>query len=256
MRQQYFITVRTTGPHNANKSTKEMCNIVRRQYNNTLINGTEGIEALREVFGFMCDSINAKYPKNKAIKVGETWTTSYATDVYATDVCKTMHFVVQIDNHDGEGTFLQLDFCPVRHTYGMLLPNEHFTAKSEDYPKAKRYSDIPTIPPIEEEWSREKAKEGDILCDKYADEESVFILHHVHDECISMHCLIHENTRFGGSCYMHFNTESDKCEIIGSGNLFLLRYADEEQKGILFNELSVRGLRWNPTTLKIEKIEP
>lgn len=236
MKQQYFVTVRTTGPYNANKSTRELCSLISQQLDNTTIPSLADIDRVREYLQATCNDINAKYQRNKKLKVENPWITSYANEVY-----KSHHIVVRIDNcTNGDGGFLQLDFTPTRHAYGETMLNElfgepnHVTAK----PKRPRYKP----------WNPEKAQDGDIICEEDDnDEGDIILVKGIRNQGILFHAVYDKVLMLG------LNLNNSPVTIDCMRHYY--RYATEEERNLLFNELSVRGLRYNPMTLQLEKIE-
>ena len=242
MKQQFFVTVRTTGPYNANKSTKELCSLVTRQLDNTTIPSQADINTVYEYLRAVCNTINEKNPRNKALKVENPWITSYANEIY-----KSRHLVVKIDNFtNGDGSFLQLDFTPTRHAYGEDVMSELTGISAGVAKKRKR--------PNYKKWNPERAEDGDIVCrDSYDDEDSeIIIVRGLGDQEILFHAVC-----FNVSGLNALYVNEDPSYLTGGLSIKKnYRCATDEEIEIIFNELSVEGLRWNPATLQIEKIDP
>lgn len=233
MTQQYFVSVRTMGPYNANNSTKEVCSVITRKLNNTIVPSLGSIDKVREYVRTMCDTIQSRYPKNKKLNV-ETW------DV-GMEIPNSRHIVVRIDGHSsGDGAFFQIDFTPVRHKYyddnlmADLMGVSDFTLSHE----AKR--------PALRRWNPDNASFGDIICDDEADE--IIIYRRIRSNYIVYAAVYSQGDGF-------FNVQDNDTLTYGYVGRKTFHYATKEEKGILFNELSIRGLRWNEETLQIEKIE-
>ena len=90
MTQSYFITVRTTGLYNANKSTRELCSAIQRKFDKTLIYTRADI---KKVFDYVKDKAAAISDKNKRckpLKASYIWESSHSDDC-----AHSCHFTVR-----------------------------------------------------------------------------------------------------------------------------------------------------------------
>lgn len=224
MNQSYFITVRTTGPYNANKSTRELCSVIECKFDKTLIYTRADI---KKVFDYVKDkaaTVSDKYKRCKPLKTGYIWESSYSNDC-----AHSCHFTVGIDGTaTGEDTFLQVDFTPVHHSYNP----EH--AISDSY--YVQYCRTPK--PSFKKADLDKLTEGDIIVSD--DYDTIMIVKSYSNQKLTPH--------------IYFDSVGLQVTPVSMCIRDAYHYATEEEKGILFNEMHVAGLRWNPELLKVEQI--
>ncbi len=226
MKQKYFITVTTRGPYNANRSTKTVCNTTVLKFSNTVVDSKASVDIINKYLDELCRQVNEKYPKNKSLRT-DSWGTVSA------DGTKPLHIAVLSEN----SAFLQLDFKPVRHTYREAYILDELIGVEYD-----------ASTPITVKHDKLECKEhisfaapGDVIVDEY-DEIFVF-LKNCEDYIIAPVTL---SSVFGLSV-------EKRRHMLGNNDNF--RYATQEERNMLFYELSVRGLRWNQETLETETIE-
>ena len=236
MTQQYFVSVRAMGPYNANKSTKELCSIVTRKLDNTTVQSDAAISKVQRYVTTLCSDINAKNMRNKPLKTESIWRTGSKHGT-----CSA-HFCVKIDSfNNGDGSFLQLSFSPIRHAYKDGNVMEDLFGVS-DYVTTHKNDKKPSF----RRWNPDKASNGDIICDDEHDEVIIF-------RSIRSNYIVYAAVYSAGDGF--FNVQYNDTLTYGYVGHKTFHYATMEEKGILFNELSIRGLRWNEDTLSIENIE-
>ena len=224
MTQSYFITVRTTGPYNANKSTRELCSVIQRKFDNTLIYTRADI---KKVFDYVKDkaaSISDKNKRCKPLKASYIWESSHSDDC-----AHTCHFTVGIDGTvTGEDTFLQVDFTSVRHSY-----NPEHTISDSHYVQYCR-----TPKPSFKKADLDKLTEGDIIVSD--DHDTIMIVKNYSNQKLTTH--------------IYFDSVGLQVTPVSTGTHDSYHYATEEERIILFNEMHVAGLRWNFIDLEVEQI--
>lgn len=243
MKQKYYVSVRTMGPYGANKSTKKMCNLVLQKLNHTIIGSHADIKTVVDWLDLQCISINEEYSRNKKIRIDVVWSTVQGE-------YETHHAVVKIDgSSNGDGSFLQVDFEPVRHDYdgdtstttdtdandkGDSLVCNFLDHQLKSKRKMPRYR----------KWDYEKSHAGDIIVDEAHDE--IIIFQKMRGDYIVPYVTLSKE-------YGLFVQRGDVSSG-GNANRIYYRYATDEEKGVLFNELSVRGLCWNDEMMMVDKM--
>lgn len=230
MTQQYFVTVKTMGPRNINKSTKELCGEIVHKLDNTIIKSLADIDKVYEYLRKRCDYVNAVNYRARAIYADEP-RTNFNSNKY---ICVRLSGNTGIDN-----ILLKLEFIPVRHSYqGVLLAE----LKGDPSIKDER--------PSYKTWNYENAKDGDIIVFESYDEsyQEIIIYRRLRGLYIVPYVCWNQEEGM-------IVQENDIITIGGRVTCNVFHYATEEEKGILFNEMSVRGLRWNAETLTVEEIK-
>lgn len=224
MKQNYFIQIRTMTGWNANKSTNAMCAIVQQKLENVTIESLDDIQKVLEWVSLSCDTVNKQNPRSRKLSPSQILETSSGN----------FHFVISLENAEA---FLQVSFSPVRHQYhSPSMMNELLEVNDYVMPNDTRCHF--------KQWNPEKCKDGDVIV--HNERGDIIIVKSVTDK-LSFYAYL-------------YHMEKDVCLEIhenGDGTVYGrpdFHYATREEKMILDNELSVLGLKWNPATLKFEKI--
>lgn len=225
MTQQFFITVNTTGLSNANKYTRHLSDVLLRRFNNTSVQSVTAIYKIHHYIETLCKNISETNKRIRPIKVGMPW----ENNLY--DGCSSIfHLTVKIDCFSrGDNEVLQVNFLPVRHNYIEERINEDLDISF----------DGPVPPAKRKMWDPAKAKDGDIIAEDYYDNHSDILIfkkfHPKYEEIIIPHAVFDElgfviNKYFIGTT---------------SINHGVFRYATDEERGIILNELHVKGYHWD-----------
>lgn len=224
MKQNYFIQIRTMTGWNANKSTNAMCAIVQQKLESVTIESLDDIQKVLEWVSLWCGTVNKQNPRSRKLSASQIWETSNGN----------FHFTISLENAEA---FLQVSFSPVRHQYhSPSMMNELLEVNDYVMPNDTRCNC--------KQWNPEKCKDGDVIV--HNERGDIIIVKSVTDK-ISFYAYL-------------YHMEKDVCLEIhenGDGTGYGrpdFHYATREEKMILDNELSVLGLKWNPATLKFEKI--